>query len=148
MVMAGADEYFCVFTVVLVLAGQPALTATSLPGPAAWRPRSSRRRGGRVLTLDWDPTVLLLLSPETRNTIPTTTPAMTTTMMPLRICLRRFWLWASAASRPPGPPLAGSLLAGHGPRPYLIRGQLGSPRGGGLGPSGDTGAGRNGAGPH
>ena len=31
--------------------------------------------------------------------MPTMTPATTTTMTPLRICLRRFCRWASAASR-------------------------------------------------
>ena len=43
-----------------------------------------------LVTLDLEATVLLL--PETRKTIPTMTAAATTTMMPLRICLRRFWL--------------------------------------------------------
>ena len=78
-------------TVVFVLAGQPALTANAfglglqlgvgaLPGDG----------GGCLVRLDWEATLLLL--PETRKTIPTITAAMTTTMMPLRICLRRFWL--------------------------------------------------------
>ena len=83
--------YFCVFTVVFVLAGQPALTATSL----AWACSLASALFPAIVvvvlsTLDWEATGLLL--PETRKTIPTITAAMTTMMMPLRICLRRFWL--------------------------------------------------------
>ena len=65
----------------------------------------------------------LLFPPETRKTIPTITPTMTTTMMPLRICLRRFCLLRLGGQpRLPGRALAGSLVAGHGPRPYPIPG--------------------------
>jgi hypothetical protein len=79
MAMAGAEGYFWVFTVVLVLAGQPAFTATSFAFSCG------------VLALEFDP-VLLVLPPDTRKTIPTITPTMTTMMMLFRICLRRFWL--------------------------------------------------------
>jgi len=94
IVVAGADEYFCVFTVVLVLAGQPALTATSF----AWACSLASVPVAAtvvvvVLSLDFEAALLLLLlPPETRKTIPTITPTTTTAMMPLRICLRRFWL--------------------------------------------------------
>ena len=53
---------------------------------------------------------LLSLPRETRKTIPTMTAAITTTMMPLRICLRRFWRFASARqSGLPAPRRSGGL---------------------------------------
>src|SRR5580700_6932584 len=94
--MAGADGYFWVFTRVLVLAGQPALTATAL----AWACRAASLVAAVVVvTLDWDSTGFLLFLPDRRKAIPTTAAAMTTTMTTLRTCRRRFWRLASSASR-------------------------------------------------
>ncbi len=74
-------------------AGQPAFTAAALAW--AWslalEPFAAATVVVVLLTVDLEATVLLLL-PETKKTIPTITPAITTKMMPLRICLRRFWL--------------------------------------------------------
>ncbi len=53
----------------------------------------------------------------------TMAPSTTTTMMPLRIRSRRLCCWASAARRASrAASLTGSLLAGHGRRPYPIPG--------------------------
>ena len=95
IVMGGAAVYFWLAAAVGVLgeAGQPALTAASLAWAwsAALEPFAPATVVVVLLTLDSEATLLLSL-PETRKTIPTITPAMTTTMMPFRICLRRFWL--------------------------------------------------------
>ena len=69
--------------------GQPALTAASLA--LAWRAASDFPAAVVVVvTFDCDCTVLLLWL-DRRKAIRTTTPAMTTTIAPLRYCLRRFW---------------------------------------------------------
>ena len=92
MVMGGAAVYFWLADGRVVgVAGQPAFTATSLAW--AWSLALAPFPAAVVVvvtTLDWEATLLFL--PETRKTIPTMTAAMTTMMMPLRICLRRFWL--------------------------------------------------------
>ncbi len=89
------------FTTVLVLAGQPALTATAL----AWACNLASAAVAAVVvlvvvlpTLDCEDTGVLF-PPETMKAIATMTPATTTTMIALRICLRRFCCLASAASR-------------------------------------------------
>ena len=94
MLMAGADLYDWVFTRVLGLAGHPAATATLLA--AAW-----------ALAVGELPTVVVVVDEEdglgpfelVRNTMRMTLPAMNATMMALRICLRRFFAFASWASR-------------------------------------------------
>ena len=96
MVIGGAAEYCWVFTRALVLAGQPAATAILLAAACS------------VASFEWLATVVVVVDDEddffgllelVRNTIRRTTPAMTTTMTVLRICLRRFFALASAARR-------------------------------------------------
>ena len=66
---------------------------------------------------------MLLLFPETRKTMPTITAAMTTTMIAVTDLLAALLL-LRLGGQPglPGRALAGSLVAGHGPRPYPIPG--------------------------
>src|SRR6516165_378243 len=96
MVIGGAAEYFCSFTLVCGLAGHPALTATSL----AWVCSLAFAEWAELAVVeveDCDPTDLLPL--DTANAMPTIAPATTRTMMPLRIRTRRFLAWASATNR-------------------------------------------------
>ena len=100
IVMGGGAVYFWLAAAVGVVgeAGQPALTATSLAW--AWSFASAPFAAAVVLVvLEVDFEDELLLPPETRKTIPTMIPAMTTMITVLRICLRRFCCLASSASR-------------------------------------------------
>ena len=98
MVMGGAEVYFWLVGRGRVLgeAGQPALTATAFACACSW---ASLPLAATVVLVTLDCEATLLLLPETRKTMPTITPATTTTMTTLRICSRRFCRWASAASR-------------------------------------------------
>src|SRR6516162_3087322 len=95
MVMGGADAYFWVFTVVLGLAGQPALAAAAFASAWSW----ASDLPAALAVVDVVDFLGELLPFDTAKTIPTMTPATTTTMMALRICLRRLAVLASAASR-------------------------------------------------
>ena len=82
-------------TLVAVLAGQPAFTATVLAAVCATT--SALVSPATVVVV----TVAFLGGPllEKRKTAPMTTPATTTMMPPLRTCWRRFLFLASAARR-------------------------------------------------
>jgi hypothetical protein len=104
IVIAGAAPYFCVFTVVLGLLGHPAFTATVLA--AAWAAELADEvvLVGVVLVVVVDEVDaalagFFLLFPETRATMPMMTAAATTTMMTLRVVLRRLSCLACAARR-------------------------------------------------
>jgi hypothetical protein len=110
MVMGGAEEYCWVLTRVLVLAGHPAATAALLAAACAAASAAVAAVVVEVVEGTVVDVVVVVelcggvafffgLFDEVRKTMPMTIAAITTMMMTLRICRRRFLAWASAASR-------------------------------------------------
>jgi hypothetical protein len=94
--MAGAAEYDWVLTRVLVLAGHPAATATLFAAACALAFADVPAVVVVVVEVDEGDLGLFEL---VRKTMRITMPAMTAITMVLRICLRRFFAFASWARR-------------------------------------------------